>query len=127
MGLAQVMLLDEISTGLDSASTFNIVKSLRNFAQYMNVRGGGGAHSACHAVLPMLAGTPVGTNAHARVARRHHYLGMPGRGSYSRCEPPSVTLGVQTEHPHRPTPPRCGVEEQTLTFFTIFTSQGYQW
>ncbi|KXZ48202.1 hypothetical protein GPECTOR_29g109 [Gonium pectorale] len=36
VGLAQVMFLDEISTGLDSASTLIITKALRNLAVYMN-------------------------------------------------------------------------------------------
>ncbi len=37
VGLASVMFLDEISTGLDSASTLIITKALRNLAVYMNV------------------------------------------------------------------------------------------
>jgi len=36
VGLAQVMMLDEISTGLDSASTYLIVRALRNLCVYMN-------------------------------------------------------------------------------------------
>ncbi|PNW71465.1 hypothetical protein CHLRE_16g655450v5 [Chlamydomonas reinhardtii] len=36
VGLASVMFLDEISTGLDSASTLIITKALRNLAVYMN-------------------------------------------------------------------------------------------
>ncbi|KAG2492873.1 hypothetical protein HYH03_008788 [Edaphochlamys debaryana] len=36
VGLAQVMFLDEISTGLDSASTLIISRALRNLAVYMN-------------------------------------------------------------------------------------------
>ncbi|GLC47082.1 hypothetical protein PLESTM_002024000 [Pleodorina starrii] len=36
VGLAQVMFLDEISTGLDSASTLIITKALRNLSVYMN-------------------------------------------------------------------------------------------
>ena len=38
VGLASVMFLDEVSTGLDSASTLIITKALRNLAVYMNVR-----------------------------------------------------------------------------------------
>lgn len=37
VGVAQVMFMDEISTGLDSASTHLIVKALRNLCVAMNV------------------------------------------------------------------------------------------
>lgn len=44
VGLLKVLFMDEISTGLDSASTFNICKALKNMCSYWNVsmRGGVG-------------------------------------------------------------------------------------
>lgn len=38
VGRMPCLFMDEISTGLDSASTFLISKALRNSCQYMNVR-----------------------------------------------------------------------------------------
>ena len=38
VGRLPVMFMDEISTGLDSASTFLITKALRNICVFMNVR-----------------------------------------------------------------------------------------
>lgn len=39
--MAQVLLLDSISTGLDSATTFQIIKALRDFCHLREVGVGG--------------------------------------------------------------------------------------